>query len=231
MKKYKWLLFDADNTLLDFTRAERAAIADTLADAGLEAGDEVAAKYSAINDALWKELERGLVTKEKLKILRFERLCQYYSLKADAKTMAADYVKNLSKYCYLCDGAYELCRALYGKYDMYVITNGIKTVQDARFGNSEIKDFFIRSFISEELGCEKPGRAFFEHVAESIEGFDAERALVIGDSLSSDIRGGANFGLDTCWYNPKGLDAPTDMTITYTVSKLSEVARLLGEDE
>ena len=145
--------------------------------------------------------------------------------------MAAEYVKNLSKYGFLCDGALELCRALYGKYDMYIITNGIKVIQEARFEKSGIKNYFIHSFISEEVGCEMPGRAFFDRVAESIDGFDPAYALVIGDSLSSDILGGVNYGIDTCWYNPKRLENPAGLTITYTVTKLSEVAHLLGADE
>ncbi len=231
MKKYKWLLFDADNTLLDFTRAERCGITDTLLNSGLPAADEVITTYSAINDGLWKELERGLVTKERLKTLRFERLCQHYSFDADPMAMAAEYVKNLSKYGFLCDGALELCRALYGKYDMYIITNGIKVIQEARFEKSGIKNYFTHSFISEEVGCEKPGCAFFDRVAESIDGFDPAYALVIGDSLSSDILGGVNYGIDTCWYNPKRLENPAGLPITYTVTKLSEVAHLLGADE
>ena len=231
MKKYKWLLFDADNTLLDFTRAERAGITDTLLSMGLPATDEVVTTYSKINDGLWKELERGLVTKERLKILRFERLCRHYSFEGDPVAIAGEYVKNLSKYGFLCDGALELCRTLYGKYDMYVITNGIKVIQDSRFGKSGIKDYFIRSFISDEIGCEKPGRAFFDRVASSIDGFDPAYALVIGDSLTSDILGGVNYGIDTCWYNPKGHEKPADLPITYTVTNLSEVARLLGEEQ
>ena len=229
MKKYKWLLFDADNTLLDFTRAERAGITDTLLNMGLPATDEVVATYSKINSGIWKELERGLVTKEQLKVLRFERLCKLYSFEADPKVIAKEYVKNLSKYGFLCDGALELCRTLYDKYDMYIITNGIKTIQDSRFEKSGINDFFIRSFISDEIGCEKPGRAFFDHVAANIDGFDPAYALVIGDSLTSDILGGVNYGIDTCWVNQKGDENPADLPITYTVTKLSEVARLLGE--
>ena len=231
MKKYKWLLFDADNTLLDFTRAERAGITDTLISMGLPATDEVVTTYSKINDGLWKDLERGFVTKERLKVLRFERLCQHYSLEGDPVAIAGEYVKNLSKYGFLCDGALELCRTLYGKYDMYIITNGIKVIQDSRFGKSGIKDYFIRSFISDEIGCEKPGRAFFDHVANSIDGFDPAYALVIGDSLTSDILGGVNYGIDTCWVNPKGHEKPAELPITYTVTKLSEVARLLGEEQ
>lgn len=230
MKKYKWLLFDADNTLLDFTRAERAGITDTLIGMGLPATDEVVTTYSKINDGLWKDLERGLVTKERLKVLRFERLCQHYSLNGDPVAIAAEYVKNLSKYGFLCDGALELCRTLYGKYDMYIITNGIKVIQDSRFAKSGIKDYFIHTFISEEVGCEKPGRAFFDHVAASIDGFDPAYALVIGDSLTSDILGGVNYGIDTCWVNPKGNEKPADLPITYTVTTLSEVASLLGEE-
>jgi 2-haloacid dehalogenase len=230
MKKYKWLLFDADNTLLDFTRAERAGITDTLIGMGLPATDEVVTTYSKINDGLWKDLERGLVTKERLKVVRFERLCQHYSLDGDPVAIAAEYVKNLSKYGFLCDGALELCRALYGKYDMYIITNGIKVIQDSRFAKSGIKDYFTRAFISDEIGCEKPGRAFFDYVASSIDGFDPAYALVIGDSLTSDILGGVNYGIDTCWVNPKGHEKPADLPITYTVTTLSEVASLLGEE-
>lgn len=232
MKKYKWLLFDADNTLLDFTLAERNALSATLRGASIPDTEENIAIYSEINDGVWKMLERGEITKERLRTYRFELFLEKIGVGCDAEAIALSYVENLKSNSGLCKGAFELCRALYGKYKLYIITNGILEVQRARFGGSLICEYFEHSFISDEIGAEKPARDFFDYVAAAIEGFDVKEALVIGDSLSSDIAGGIGYGIDTCWYNPKGKSAPEGMNITYMVEKLSQIYELLeGTDE
>ncbi len=227
MKKYTWLLFDADETLLDFKLAEAQAIKATFEAFGLPTDAEVIETYSKINDNLWKMLERGEVTKDRLKVLRFEEFCEHYGFAPMGCELAEAYVGNLSLQTALIDGAEEVCRELSGRYKMYIVTNGIYSVQRARFGRSAIKDYFEKCYISDEIGCEKPSRGFFDAVAADIPDFDISRALVIGDSLTSDIKGGIEYGIDTCWLNRSGKPAPEGMNITYIIKDIRDVLEIL----
>ena len=224
---YKIALFDADNTLLDFNRAEREAVSICLTARGLPADEEIVSRYSRINDSHWKRLEQGLITRDRLKVERFAELFSTLGYGGDPKRMAADYEEALSRQTYLVDGALELVRALHGQCRLFIITNGTAVVQKGRFGSSPLAPYFERCFISEEMGCNKPEKAFFDRVAAEISGFDSRQVLVIGDSLSSDIRGGINAGLDTCWFNPHGKPSPADMRITYTVHAAGEILPIL----
>ncbi len=224
---YRIALFDADNTLLDFSRSEHDALTDCLIARGLPHDERIIARYSAINDAHWKRLEKGLTTRDQLRIDRFAVFFAEYGWDLDPTQMADDYMAALSSKAYLMDGAEALIEQLVGKCRLFIITNGIGSVQNARFDVTPLAPHFEGVFISEELGCAKPDKAFFDRVAAAIPGFDPREALVIGDSLTSDIRGGINAGIDTCWFNPRGKGAPEGMPISYTVASLSEVAGIL----
>ena len=166
-------------------------------------------------------------TRDRLKVARFADLFLELGYNGDAKVMADDYIAALSRQDMLLDGALELITSLHGNCQLYIVTNGITTVQKSRFGRCALQPYFKQCFISEEMGCAKPEKIFFDRVAEAIEGFDPRKALVIGDSLSSDIQGGINAGIDTCWYNPRGMCAPAHMKITYTVDSLESIADIL----
>lgn len=225
--KYKWLLFDADDTLLDFKAGEAAALKSALEGMGLPTEREIIDTYSRINENLWKMLERGEMTKPRLKNLRFEQLCEHFSFAVDPIALSDSYFENLKKQSMLLPGAYDVCKALAEKYEMYIITNGTLEIQLARFGGCAIKDFFKKAYISDEIGYAKPSRGFFDAVAADIPDFDKSRALVIGDSLTSDIKGGVEYGIDTCWYDPQGKDAPEGMNITYTVKDIRDILDIL----
>ncbi len=229
--KYKTLLFDADGTLLDFSRSEAEALTETLALNGIDANDATVALYSKINDGLWKMLERGEIKKDVLKYRRFELFLEELGVECDAKKMAQDYMKALSTKGYLLDGAEQMCKVLYGKAKLYIVTNGIEFIQRGRYARCGIDKYFEQIFISDGIGCEKPSREYFEYVARHIDDFDASSAIIIGDSLSSDMRGGLNYGIDTCWYNPNGKACPEDMKLTYIASSFDEVIGfILSED-
>lgn len=227
MSRYTTILFDADATLFDFKRSEHDAVKDCLAFAGLPTTDEVIQRYSEINDGYWKKLERGEVTKAELFTARWKDLLEYYGFDLDPQRIADLYPSRLAERGYLMDGAEEICQALYGKVKMYIVTNGFATVQHGRFDNSPLRKYFDGMFISEELGAEKPSIAYFEAVFSKIPAFDKEKAIIIGDSLTSDIKGGINAGIDTCWYNPTGKSAPEGIAITYVISKLSEIEKIV----
>ena len=227
MKRYKTLLFDADNTLFDFSRAEREALSDTLRAAGIEPTEALIATYIEINDRLWKQLERGEIEKNALREERFRQFCEVSGFSADVALMAQNYVEFLSQKAHLIEGAAEVCRRLAKKYRLFIVTNGIKFVQERRFAACAIKDHFENVFISEEVGFEKPHRGYFDAVSQKIEGFSPDTALIIGDSLTSDIKGGCNYGIDTCWYNPRGNANRAELPITYEIRALEELFPLL----
>ncbi len=225
--KYEFLLLDADGTLFDFLRCEREALCDALRAAGIDPTDERIAKYSEINDGYWKMLERGEIGKAELRVARFETFCRHYGFRTDVQRLAIGYTDALSTNGFLISGALEVCRSLAAHCKLYIVTNGIATVQRGRFEPSPLREFIRELFISEELGAEKPSIVYFDAVAARIPDFDRKKALVVGDSLSSDMRGGANAGIDTCWYNPRGKAAPDDLPITYEIRALEELIPLV----
>ena len=212
--RYNTVLFDADGTLFDFLRCEDEALRDTLRGVGITPSDELVADYSVINDSLWKMLERGEIEKSVLLYRRFEIFCEKHGFVCDAKKMAKDYTLNLAEKAYLIDGAEALCARLDGKVRMYIVTNGVEYTQKRRYAKSGLERYFSGVFISGEIGYEKPSREYFDKVAQSIPDFNVADTLIVGDSLTSDIKGGINYGIDTCWYDPEGKTAPDDMKIT-----------------
>ena len=230
--RYTTVLFDADETLLDFHRCEREAVAEAFAAMGVTVDSEMLDEYSKINDGLWKKLERGEIEKTVLLYRRFELFYEKYGIEADAKQTSTEYKRTLSLKAYLIDGAEELCQRLHGKTKMYIVTNGIKSNQDSRLALCGLMKYFDGVFISEVTGYEKPQKEFFDYAAERIPEFDKSRTVIVGDSLSSDIGGGINYGIDTCWYNPNKKTAPPELAkkITYTVCDYDETyAALTGE--
>lgn len=227
MKKYSVILFDADGTLFDFPKCEREAFKEALLRSDIVADEEMVSAYHKINDDLWKALERKEIERGELVFRRFEIFAERYGLALDSKIMARDYADCLAERVYFIDGARELVSSLYGKVRMYIITNGIERVQRRRWELSGLESYFDGLFISEAIGVNKPDPRFFAYVAERIEGFEPDTALVVGDSLSSDIAGGAGYRIDTCWFAPNGEESALP---TYTVRTLDEVLPIaLGE--
>ena len=232
MSRYRILLFDADNTLFDFTRAEEIAFRETAARGGLVYTDALYRRYSAINDGLWKKLEQREIDLESLKLERFRFLLEECGAAAgdDLFSYAAflrdAYIESLGEQCVLIDGAQELCRDLAGKYRMFLITNGISRIQRKRFAKSAIAPYFEGMFVSEELGAGKPSPAYFDAVFAALGQPEKSSVLVIGDSLTSDCDGAIAYGLDICRFDPKG-EGNGGRALTYTVGKLSEIRDLL----
>ena len=227
--RYKTILLDADQTLLDFHRSEREALVNALRQCGVAADEDMLKGYSEINLAAWKRLERGEITKTELRTARFADFCKQYGIKTDIEQLAERYLTSLAGQTFLLGNALEVCRALSAHCRLYIITNGIASVQHGRFDHSPLAPFFEKCFISDELGAEKPHKAFFDRVREQIGDFDAATTLVVGDSLTSDMAGGVAAGLDTCWFNPEGKTAPEDMPINYQIRKLEELLPLVLE--
>ncbi len=226
MARYDTVLFDADQTLFDFVRSERCALCAALEAAGITPTHEMIERYSEINLATWKRLERGEITKEALRTERFEVFCRHFGFQKDVPRMAADYLASLATQSFLLEDAFAVCETLAAHCRLYIVTNGIASVQHGRFDRSPIKPLFQDIFISDELGAEKPSRLFFDEVARRVPDFDPAHTLIVGDSLTSDMAGGTNAGLDTCWFNPSRKPVPAELPITYTVSSLWDVIPL-----
>lgn len=224
MKKYTTLLFDNDNTLMDFYAAEEQAIKNTCRAFGVEPSDENAKLYSDINDSFWKRFEKGEIKREEIKIGRFRGFVEALGIDVDAEKMALHYFEELSRGNMLLDGALELCESLSAHFKMHLITNGSTYIQKKRLSASPIKAFFDKVFISEEMGVKKPDRAFFDMVISEIDEKNRDKICIIGDSMSSDILGGINAGIDTCFFNRNGESGA--YVPTYEVKSFEEMKKL-----
>lgn len=224
MNKYTTLLFDADETLLDFISAEAMAIHSVCNDFSIPYSEELRRLYSGINAALWKQLEKGLVTRDIIKIRRFEQLLEATSISADPKRISDAYAEALSHYGMVLNGAIELCQTLSPHFDMYIVTNGTAHIQRRRLAVSGLLPYFSGVFISEDVGSQKPEKKFFDHVFANIPEKNKEKICIIGDSMSSDILGGINAGIDTCYYAPE--TANKVYTPTYTAKSYADILKI-----
>lgn len=200
----RYIFFDLDDTIFDFKRAERIALEKALREFGIEPTDKILSRYSEINISQWKLLELGRLTREDVKVRRYRLLFDEMGLDLNPEQVTAVYEKNLGIGHYFIDGAEEMIKALFGKYHLYIVSNGATVVQESRLASSDIVNYFDGIFISQSVGFDKPDVRFFEKCFEGIDGFSRENAVIFGDSLSSDIQGGINARIKTIWYNPKG---------------------------
>ena len=223
--KYDTILFDADGTLFDFLKSEREAIIETFLSLGITPDDAMVSRYSQINDGLWKMLERGEIEKNVLLYRRFELFFEEYHIEADAQETAKRYMNALSQKCFLLDCAEELCRRLSECFRLYIVTNGVEFIQQTRYERSGLGRYFQDIFISGVIGYEKPSEKYFEYVAKRVPSFDPKRTVIVGDSLTSDMRGGLAAGIDTCWYNPQGKPLPEEMRgkLTFVAHSMDEI--------
>ena len=226
--KYEIILFDADETLYDFKKSEREAFKNTMLKFNINYDENYHLKiYKEINSALWKEFEQGLVTQEVLKIERFKRLSKALKIRFDENEFANSYIENLANASFLYDNSLELIKTLNKSFRLAIVTNGLTSVQNKRIRQSNIAKFFDAIVISEEILIAKPNPKIFEHTLNLLNFFDKSKVLMIGDSLSSDIQGGINFGIDTCWYNPNKIINETSIKPTYEISNFDELKLLL----
>lgn len=226
--KYEIIIFDADETLFDFKKSEKEAFKNTILKFNMDYDENYHLKiYKEINTAIWKEFEEGLITQEKLKIERFKRLSNKLGIDFDEALFAKSYMEHLADASFLYDGTTDLIESLNKTHRLSIVTNGLTAVQDKRIRKSTIAKYFDTIVISEEILIAKPNPEIFEHALKNMDAIDKSKILMVGDSLSSDIQGGINFGIDTCWYNPNKVINKTSIKPTYEISNFLELKALL----
>ena len=222
----EFLFLDLDDTILDFRKAEYIAIGKTIGDFGVEPTDEVRKLYHEINKWHWEQLELGTLTREEVLVNRFGVLFEKLGKTVDAVACARAYEKNLSQGHWFLPGAEEAVDALSKKYRLFLASNGTASVQKGRMTSANLYRFFETVFVSQEIGHNKPSKAYFDACFSSIPGFDKEKAMIVGDSLSSDIKGGINAGIKTVWVNPDHKDCG-DIKPDYEIEYLHQLEALL----
>ena len=223
----EFLLLDLDDTILDFHMQEAVAIRKTLSAVGITPTDDICNLYSKINLRHWKMLENKEITRETLAWHRFWELFEVLGVEGDPQKTGELYWDHLSSGHFFLPGAEKAVKSLAEKYKLYMVTNGTARVQHSRIASAGLAPYFERIFVSQEMGADKPEKAYFDGCFSQIPGFAPEKAMIVGDSLGSDIRGGKNAGIKTCWVNPKGKTAPPENMPDYEIKSIVELESLL----
>ncbi len=221
--KYPYLLLDADNTLFDFDRGNRVAFSTVCAHFDLPDTEEVFRLYETCNNAMWAAFDRGECTKEFLVVQRFRNFFRELGVERDAEACNAMHLGTLGQQSFLLPYAEEVCRTLSRDHKLYLVTNAVASVQRGRLAKSTIRPYITAAFISEEAGAAKPDPAYFDYVFGRIDGITKDNCIVIGDSISSDMRGADRYGLPNCWYNPRRAPRPDDVRIDWEITDLRQL--------
>ena len=222
----EFLFLDLDDTILDFHKAERIAIAKTIRDFGVEPTEAILTRYHQINKFHWEQLEKGVLTRDEVLVNRFAVLFRELGVEVDARLCARTYEKNLSIGHWFLPGAEEAVDALSKKYRLFLASNGTASVQAGRMTSANLYRFFEKVFVSQEIGANKPSREYFQRCFAQIPDFDPDRAIMVGDSLTSDILGGINAGIKTCWVNPAH-HAAAEIQADYEIESITQLDALL----
>ena len=222
----EFLFLDLDDTILDFHKAERIAISKTIREFGVEPTEEILDLYHGINKWHWEQLELGKLTRAEVLVNRFGVLFERLGVAVDASKCAKVYEVNLSQGHWFLPGAEEAVDRLSKKYRLFLASNGTAVVQKGRMTSANLYRFFETVFVSQEIGHNKPSKEYFDACFAAIPGFDRKKAMIVGDSLSSDIKGGINAGLKTVWVNPEHKDCGS-IRPDYEIEALSQLEALL----
>lgn len=228
MPRYQTALLDADNTLFDFNASEERALYTVLRARGYTPDEATVGIYLKINAELWEAFARGEVEQDFLLVERFRRFERVMGGSHDPAQFNLDYQRALAANCVLLPGAVELCQRLAdGGCALAIVTNGATIAQKGRYEASPLKEYIPHLFISQEIGVGKPDPLFFDHVCRKMDIWDRSGAVIVGDSLSSDIMGGNQAGIDTVWYNPRGAALTGPARPTYTAKDFAAVEQII----
>lgn len=223
----KIVLLDLDNTIIDFNECARRSIMGIFEDLGFTYNDNVFDTFLTENVKIWKRLELGEIDKAYLRANRWNIILRKLGLDYDGTVIEERFENGVAMGAYPVEGAYDLLDYLDQKYDLYIVSNGLKFVQESRVKIGKYDKYFKSLFLSEDIGIQKPDVRFFDYCYEKLGRPDKDELILIGDSLSADIKGGNNFGIDTIWFNKNGEENLTDIKPTYTVNTLKEIESIL----
>ena len=227
-KRYEYLLFDIDNTLMDFSAGEKTALFQTMEELGISISEADYHKYLEVNREAWLRFEEGLLDSKSVQRERFEAFAAHLGRDvAEGQALNDRYVVNLGMQAILMDGVTQMLEQLSGRYRLAVATNGLTLVQRERLRRSGFLPLLEKVFISQEMGVQKPHKAYYDHILNAFGTDHRESFLMIGDSFSADIQGGINAGIDTCWYQNTGAEPDANILPTYTVRGYDELLDLL----
>ena len=227
---YDTILLDADETLFDYPAAARCALISTLSEYNFPFLNEedIINEYQTINHEMWKKFEQEKITRDELSTKRFEILFNRYNLKNDYKAINTFYLKKLGEGSQLLPDALELCSVISKKASLYIVTNGFNETQISRVERSKIAPYINKVYTSEIIGYQKPRLEFFEKVFSDLNIKEKSRVIILGDNLSSDILGGKNAGITTCWYNPQKILNSTDKIPDFEINNLLEFIQIVN---
>lgn len=227
--KYKWILFDADNTLFDFTYSQRMALKETCLSFNVPYSSEIFSKFVEVNNVIWQAYDENKITHEEIKLERFRRLFKISNTNnVNLEDFNIYFIDKLIEHSKLIEGTEEFLIKIFGKIKIAIITNGMKEVQRPRFENWALKSNIDKLFISGEMGHSKPNKEYFEFVHQNTENISKSEYLVVGDNILADVKGGKDYGFDTCWFNPtvnnKGKNKYADFEIK-AINQLCEIIK------
>lgn len=229
---YKFLLFDLDHTLLDFALAEDVALELLLKEAGVTAIQAYKDYYVPMNKAMWEDLTAGKISKPELIRTRFARLFAHFGREVDGAVFAERYQHHLSQQGQFFEGVPAFLERLTEQgCRIFGATNGVTFIQKGRLAASGLASYFEKVFISDEVGLHKPQKEFYDYIAKAVDGFEASKALMIGDSLTADIQGGINAGIDTVWFNPDNSANDSEVVPSYTVENYEQIVDILQQSK
>lgn len=231
MAKYNCIMMDIDNTLLDFDAAERKALLETLQQFSLPCDEAAVSRYHEINSSLWGELNKGKIRRDKLVVERFDRFVKEIGAAAKATELNRAYTEHLATHADVIPGAEEALQELAEVATMIAVSNGTESVERGRLKLSGFEKYFDDIFVSEAVGVSKPNPKIFQMAMRKLGIEHSDKVLVVGDSLSADIQGGVNAGLDTCWVNMNGMENESGLTPTYEVKALRELYPIVMEED
>lgn len=227
--KYTTILFDADNTVLDFDRSEEQALQKAFECCNLQYSPDILSVYRKMNIAEWQRYERGEISRDEVLINRFLFTLQSLQICCpNVQALADNYEKFLHFGYFKVPYAEEVLQNLLDRgCRLYIVSNGVLSIQNSRMKGSGLEKYFLKRFVSEKIGCPKPQVEFFNRCFAQISDFCRAQTLIVGDSLTSDIRGGVNAGLDTCWFNPNGTPNHTELVPTYQIDDLRKLLEIV----
>ena len=223
----KILLIDLDNTLIDFNECARHSIINAFEELGFTYTENVFKTFIEENVKIWKRLEKGEITKPQLRATRWNIILGKLGIDFDGTVLEEMFENGVAKGAYAVDGAYDLLDYLYGNYKLYIVSNGFRFVQESRLKIGNFEKYFDGVFVSEDIGIPKPAKEFFDYCFENINHPPKDDVILIGDSITADILGGINYGIDTIWFNKNNEPLPENINPTYTVNTLNEIKNIL----